>query len=138
MTATKEVNQYMVMALLNPLAGGADDDVEIERYSSITPDDEELYKSVIRQRLKPYFEQLSDRDRAECKTSLRYYLSKPGSPFHRFMEAELLPFPPPRDPRQFFVWMWEEFFGSEEYSVNLGDYAEVNNIGRPNMIKLRT
>ena len=131
----KRVNPNLVAVLVRPLSGLAEDEAEVVMYRSLSPDDERAYRGIIRERLKPAFDRFKERDRAECKTSLGYYLSKPGFRFDRTMDSHLLPFDPPTDPRNFFLLFWEECFGTEDYIVaDLNGYTEVDDIHQPTLM----
>jgi hypothetical protein len=131
----KRVNPNLIAVLVRPLWGLADDEAEVVTYRSLSPDDERAYRAIIRERLKPAFDRFKERDRAECKISLGYYLSKPDFRFDRIMDSNLLPFDPPTEPRNLFLWFWEECFGSENYIVDdLNDYTEVDDIYQPNLM----
>ena len=133
----KTVNPVTVDFLLLPMIGLADDDDEVKRYWNLSPDNEGAYREIIRERLKPEFDRLSSEDRDEAKTCLSYYLTKCGPAFfERLFDKYLLPFGNPRESRQFFVWLWEEYFGAESYVLpDWQDYQEVEDLERQFRVK---
>jgi len=129
----KTVNPFLLHELLAPITGLADDAVAVEAYSRLDTNDERQIKEVIRRELKPYYCSLNEQVRKRAKFALSYYLSKPSADFARVFESCLPPFDPPDDARQFFVWLWEEFFPTECFELQtLREIKEVANIHEPN------
>jgi hypothetical protein len=111
--------------LLGPLAGGADDDDDSERYASLDPNDEAAVRAVIRDRIKPEITLSLDGDgMAVCKESLAYFLAKDGFNFGELYDGLLMPFDHPRDPRCLFLWLWEELFGEAYRPPDTSDFSE--------------
>lgn len=114
--------KYVDMAL-NPLIGLADDDETVLQYQHLDSNNEDEIKQVIRHTLKPYFAQLDAVSRERVKDALRYCLFDQNTEFERVFYSNLMPFDAPPEPRQFFVWLWEELFSPEDYHViNLSEY----------------
>lgn len=129
----KSVNPYFLRELLTPLTGLADDDLAVESFRDLAPNDTEGVCAVIRRFLVPHYERLSPTARDKAKLALGYYLSKPRTDFSRVFNSCLLPFPPPDDARLFFLWLWQELFPSESYELsNSETFREVPDIHEPN------
>lgn len=133
----RTVNPYFLHSLLAPLAGLADDDEAIIRYRDFNPNDEPSVRQVIRELLVPHARTLSGAVRDRVKLAFRYYLTKELSPerdvrLDRVYYSILPPFDAPDDPRQFFLWVWEECFPGEKCHLNdLDNYTEVRDINEP-------
>ncbi|MDR2981212.1 MAG: hypothetical protein LBV12_03080 [Puniceicoccales bacterium] len=133
----KTVNPYFLHVLLDPLTGLADDEDAVEKFATLNPDDQHEVRTVIREMLTPNFENLPSQTQKRCKQALAYYLSKPDANFGRVYEACLPPFDPPKDPRDFFVWIWSELFPGEIYEEHASElYCEVPDIEEPGRIAL--
>ncbi|HID23056.1 MAG TPA: hypothetical protein EYP14_11735, partial [Planctomycetaceae bacterium] len=114
----KYVNRWFIDAPLDPFVGGADDDIRLERWGDIDPNDEELVREeLIRKVIKPYFERFDPASQEKVKLAMRYCLSDPTFDFERVLAAGLVPFDIPRDSRKFFLWIWEELFPAEDYHL---------------------
>jgi hypothetical protein len=125
----KTVNPYLLHTLLEPITGLADDDDAVIRYSGIDPNDELEVKRVIRDLIVPHSQSLSEAASERIKLSYQYYLSQPESDFGRVYDSNLCPFDAPDDPRLFFVWIWEECFPGEAYSLeNLNEFTVVSDV----------
>lgn len=102
---------------LEPLIGLADDDDEVNQYIHINPQTEKDYKLIIRERLIESFEVQNSAKKKLAKFALGYYLSNPDIDFERVFEAILPPFDAPDPARNFFLWIWEELYGTENYNL---------------------
>jgi hypothetical protein len=72
-----------------------------------------------------------------AERSFRYFLSKQGTDFGRLYDSCLLPIASPSNPRQFFVWLWEDLFGKEPFRLeDLSQFQENNDLHGPNSIHL--
>jgi hypothetical protein len=96
----------------------ADDDAISDRYADLNCDDESLVKEIICSELCPAFDALPESSRAKAKDALSYYLTTNRINWLDTFNAELLPFKPPSDARQFFVWLWECVFKESNYQFN--------------------
>ena len=103
MKNTKTVNPYFLDDLMSPIAELADDDEASIFYSYVNPANEEHYRAIIRDLLLEYYNKLNDSKKEKVKLALRYYLSKRDSDFERVFNANLLPFAPPNNPKDFFL-----------------------------------
>jgi hypothetical protein len=136
-SSLKDVNIYFVTALLNPLTGGADDDEEVALYRETDPDNEQQMRTVIRDRLKPYFKRFDVKSAEIAKASLQYLLSDRSTDFLRLYGSCLLPISPPSEPRHFFEWLWNELFDGREYKlISLDECRIDNDVHAPNLIQL--
>lgn len=53
--------------------------------------------------------------------------------FERLFESCLPPFDPPKNARDFFVWLWEALFKKENYSIDPNEvYKIVTDVNEPN------
>jgi hypothetical protein len=108
--APVEESWHLVHELTGPFAGGADDGND--PHLGMKPE-EELVKRAIRQRVKPYFDAQRERDRTEVRAAFKAALEDSASDWERLWYSELPPFECPKNPRDLFVWMWEELFPEE-------------------------
>jgi hypothetical protein len=129
----KTVNPYFLHKLIAPLAGLADEDMSLEKYGSLNPNDLGQLGEVIRRELRPHFLALNAEGKDRAKLALAYYLSREGSDFGRVLDSSLLPFDSPDDPRNFFVLLWAELFPEEELiPIDISGFKEVPDIHEPN------
>jgi hypothetical protein len=131
------VNPYFLHTLLEPITGLADDDDAVIQYRSLDPNDEGSVRQVIRELIVPHARSMPDKLCERVKLAYRYYLSKELSAendvrFDRVFDSILPPFDAPDDPRQFFIWIWEECFPGESYGLaDLENYTENPDINEP-------
>lgn len=109
----KKINRYFVRVVLNPIGGLADDDHAFEHYQDFNSNDEAVVRTLIREEIRPYLESLDRRSHDRISDAFRFYLSRGGMDFERVFYSMLPPFEAPRNPRDFFVWIWEECFGGD-------------------------
>jgi hypothetical protein len=129
------VNSEWLDALLDPLAGGADDDAEVLHFQSFDPNDEAAVRAVIRERLVPYFRRMNAESVERIELTYRYYLQKPNYPWEHILPGLLIPFEAPRNPRDFFVWLLDECFPNHDWTLSDPDsYEEVRDIDEPRLI----
>lgn len=127
-----KVNPVFIDYLLNPLVGGADSDEETLKYRNVDPNDEIAIKMIIKSVLKPEFEQQPNAFKEASKKALSYYLTTDKINFGRVFNSNLLAFDHPTNPKDFFYWIWEIFFGEEDYIIkDIEDYIEYNDIYEP-------
>lgn len=126
------VNPHFVRVILNPLTGLGDDDRVWPRFKDFDSNDEQAVRAIIREMIVPYVHALKPGGRDRVQVALRYYLTVPGMDFCRLFDANLPPFPPPDDARDFFVWAWEECFPNEPYYLpNAHEYTVKADISEP-------
>ena len=113
----RTVNPYLLHDLMAPITGLADDDNAVILYRYVDQGNEDHYREIIRGLFVEYFSGFSNSKKEKTKLTLRYYLSKHDSDFERVFNACLPPFEPPYNPRDFFVWIWEELFGDECFKI---------------------
>ena len=120
---------FLLHQLLAPLSGMADSPESVDEFRTYDPDDATQMKLLIRRYLLPHFVNLDSAEKDYSKLCLMYYLSKPDAHFDRVFDSLLLPFMSPSNPRDFFIWIWEVFFGQEPYRLqNLDQYVVDNRI----------
>jgi hypothetical protein len=130
-----DVKIFLVYALLDPLSGLADDEEAVSQYENLDSDNEAQVKGILRTTLLPYFERFDDSSKAELKLALRYCLTQEETRFDRIFGSRLMPFDPPSKPRRFFQWIWEVFFGAEDYRLDdLTQYRIDNEIRAPKLV----
>ena len=100
-------------------------------------------RAVIRELLVPYYLRFDEDSRAIVKDTLLCFLSggKPsqlGRDIFEDMFEKHYPAPATPNPaRKFFVWLWEELYGSESYNVqDLSQYAVQDDGTAANEIRL--
>ena len=75
-------------------------------------------RSLIRDVIRPYLDRVDEESIAKVKLAMRYALSRrKDTRFDRVFYSLLLPFAPTANPRDFFVWIWEECFPGEDFHV---------------------
>ena len=131
----KTVNPYFLHSLLDPLTGLADDDEAMEEFSEFNSNDTSASRELIRKMIVPHCESMGAAIRERVQLAYRYYLSVDSSDFERVFESVLPPFDPPENPRDFFVWIWEECFPQEPYQLfDVADYVVDADINEPSKI----
>ncbi|MEO3943963.1 hypothetical protein [Gorillibacterium sp. CAU 1737] len=127
------VNPYFISDLLSPITGLADDDEAVEKYRDIDTSVDNHYREIIRLEIKTYYDCLSNENKEKVKGALNYYLSTSEIDFERVFESCLPPFDPPKDARNFFIWVWEELFEGENYKItNKAEYVINSDVNEPN------
>lgn len=119
------VNGYFVDAFLGPLGGLAD--VDETPFDSIDGNDEQAIRKVIRDELKPHFERWDDKSKRIARDSLAYWLSFRRHELGPLYNGMLMPFDPPNPPELFFLWLWEELFGPEDWRLEDPKAFQVQN-----------
>lgn len=128
----KVVNPHFLDVFLGPITGLADDNESIEYYKDVELRTEAQYKAVIKETLVEHFHNLEEVVKKKAKISLSYYLTKPAVDFERVFYSLLPPFDAPSDPRDFFVWIWEELFIGESYKLaDVDSYKVVADMYEP-------
>ncbi|MFE1630586.1 hypothetical protein ACFLFF_27980 [Brevibacillus reuszeri] len=128
----KVVNPHFLDEFLGPITGLADDNESIEHYKDVELRTEEQYKAVIRETLVEHFHSLEEVVKKKSKLALSYYLTKPAVDFEGVFYSLLRPFDAPSDPRDFFVWLWEELFIGESYELaDVNSYKVVADMYEP-------
>jgi hypothetical protein len=86
----------------------------------------EVKERVIRPFIVPWFRLWDEASQRVITSSLQYYLnqekplaqSQDQDLFDRVIAAANIMFEPPTPPRLFFIWIWEELVGSEDYHLD--------------------
>jgi hypothetical protein len=107
-------NYHYLDRIIGSLNTVTDDEV-----SSIkSPDDERGIRQVIRSRIVREFTSLDDETQLACKNSLRYFLTTGNAPFDNILaDQQEWAIESSTDPKQFFIWVWQELFPSEDYRL---------------------
>jgi hypothetical protein len=108
------MSKYGIIKLMDPWAGLADDDEAADRYMELGELTEEKYRQIIKQDLVPYYCSLPEKKRLDLLNKLKIALEDKKCNFEREFNSVLPPFEPPEDPKQFFVWIYEELQGIGE------------------------
>jgi hypothetical protein len=128
----KIVNPYAIRDFLSGLAGMGDDDEYIIQYRQFDSNDSEKSKEVIQRELVPEFNRLPIKTQEFAKLSLRYYLTTDRVRWGRVYDGCLFPFDHPKNPRDFFVWIWEVMYPGESCLLEkTDDYTEDFDIEGP-------
>jgi hypothetical protein len=131
-SSMNSVNPYFLHTLLEPLTGLADDDMAVQAYAKLDPNDELQMRAIIRETIVPHALSISRNAMKRVKLAYKFYLSKPDANFERVFYSTLPPFDAPNDPRQFFVWIWDECFVGEDFRLtNLEEYIENPDVNEP-------
>lgn len=128
----KTVNLYMLNDILNPLGGSADVDEKSYLYENLDNNDEAAVKEVISKEIGSYYKTTSLAYRDSLKRSLAYFLITKKIDFGRLYDSCLIAFDHPKNPRDFFLWIWETLFPDEPYDgMDVGEYTEVDDVSEP-------
>ncbi len=106
--------RYDIDVFMDPWAGLADDDEISAYYNSIGTLSDDQYLEIIKKDLLPYFNSFNTNIRRELLNKLLHALNMPNYNFEREFNSVLPPFPPPQDPRQFFIWIYEQISERED------------------------
>lgn len=128
------VNPWWLSVPLDPLGGLADGDEDVQLpFAHIDPNNESEMRGVIRKHFIPYLRRIDTESISRLKQAYRYYLSSENIPWGGVFDSMLLPFDHPDNPREFFLWIWEECFPGEEWRIDDLDRYSVNrDIEEPN------
>ncbi len=97
-----------------------------DRLLSLNPNDEQTMRQLIRDLCVPYYRSASENFRMHVKESLRWMLSggfekeNPGywqSGFEKLFDDPETVLPMPDNPRNFYLWLWEELFCDEPWQI---------------------
>lgn len=109
-----------------------------ERMLSLDYNDATTMRQLISELCVPYFNRASENFRTHVKESLRWMLS--GGYEREYPEAERNAFEdlfysdqencisPPDNPRDFYIWLWEELFNGEPWQI--GDWSQYECVPR--------
>lgn len=90
---------------------------------------------MIRPFIVPYFQLYDKASQDIYRDSFQYYLNQESAldntgkrdPFDKVLSSSDLTFEPPTPLRLFFVWIWEEVFGPDDYHLNSTSNFVVDN-----------
>jgi len=140
----KFVSERFIYYALSPLVRSYDVDVgdrpELEFPGMDSNNPTEVKTRVIRSFIVPWIHSYDETSQQITKNSFRYYLNaqlpKPtdGVEFFQGMFDAIIPdFEGPQPIRLFFVWIWEELYGPEDYHTDdLSEFVVDND--RPHWI----
>jgi hypothetical protein len=84
-----------------------------------SPDDENGTRRIIRLLIKPDFEGLRPEAQQQLKDSLRYYLTTEEADFYDILDLQYeWPIEPPTNAKDFFLWIWDELFPNQDFTVD--------------------
>lgn len=106
------MSDYGIIRLMEPWAGLADVDDVADHYMELGQLTDENYRQIIKQDLVPYYCSLPKKKRLDLLNKLKTALEDNKCNFEREFNSVLPPFDPPEDPKQFFVWIYEELQAS--------------------------
>jgi hypothetical protein len=123
----------MIRDILAPLGGTGDDDLDMMRYKNIDSENEYDIKEIIRERIKPYFEERPENYRSSLRKSLSFFLTTNKIDYKYVFDSCLIAFDHPSEPRKFFLWIWEVLFPDQDYRVSdIYNYMIVDDSSEPN------
>lgn len=128
----KIVNLFLLERLLAPM-GHLPDEEELVFYD-LNPNDEHAVKEMIRKYVVPAYFSFGPKSKEISKNSLQYFLSMPKSSYQYTFDRIGTPFDSPEEPRKFFIWVWQELFGEEDFSlIDKENYVVQNDEHAPNL-----
>ncbi len=135
----KIANIYYVSHMVSDLVGLADKIEDVSHhFENLDPDNEQEIKNVFKEWTKPTFSKWDDSSKEIAKNSLRYFLSKNDTDWVRVFDASLFPFEHPSIARNFFVWLWEEYFPNEDYHIeDIDNYVVSNDANQTHAIRVK-
>ncbi len=126
------VNRYFIDDVLSPLSGLADSDEDVKQYKHFQSDNENQVKALFHEKIKPAFDYKNDNIKIKTKNALAFYLVSDKVNFASIFHSNLLPFQSPKNPKLFFVWLWEVLFDFENYNlIDIKSFSENNDIDEP-------
>lgn len=132
---------YDIGALIDPWAGGADDDEALDQYEWVDPSDEASIRRVIAQDIVPHVAAWDDARREKVKLALQFALTF-GTDwlFQRTFDSDLPPFEAPVPARRLFELIWEIVYGDIDYRLPgvPTDYVDRKTRLKPEHIRLVT
>lgn len=128
------VNPEWLDVPLHPLAGLGDSDESAQLpYICLDPNNEQQMRDVIREQFVPFVRRIDAESVAKMKRAFKYYLSSTGVAWGSVFDAVYMPFEHPGNPRDFFVWVWEECFPGESWQFDdLDRYIVKRDLEEPN------
>jgi len=108
-------NFWWLYTLMYPLGGLADDDAYIGTFDWLNPNDEAAMRGLIREHFVTSANTMHPRIRERVLLTYRYFLSKPYDDWGDLFDSNLFPFEHPDDPRDFFLWLFQECFPTEAW-----------------------
>jgi hypothetical protein len=129
----KHVGQFYLRVFFMPVAGSAELDTFLDTDVEKEADGRRLIRTVI----VPHFEDIEQEGQDLMEESLRYYLTK-GFDYESFWDSLQVSFSLPKDPRQFFLWTWEELFpGESPQAGDLSEYVEESDMIAQDKLKYK-
>lgn len=134
MSATKptiEVNEHFVAILLSPLWWGGRSHPEM---IEVDPDDEIEIRKIIRAEIIPHYANYNNESKYKIKESLRWLLNTDEESstnrvvqqseclFVRIFSINGYAIELPKNPKSFYLWLWDELFGSEKWQTDICQY----------------
>ncbi|MDR0392070.1 MAG: hypothetical protein LBH59_09195 [Planctomycetaceae bacterium] len=115
----KIVNHLFLGHLIGMLGG--DVDSTFEKYKNIDSNSKEVVVHVIRQDVIPVIQSYASLVQERIRNTLQYYLATNEINFSDIFNSYLIPFDHPRLAKDFFIWIWEEWFPEESYKLSETD-----------------
>jgi hypothetical protein len=109
------VNPIYINEFLSPIIGGADSVDDVVNYSYYNSDVEIDVKQFAKKYLISEFDNQIQELKLEAKNALAFYLCFEKVDFESVFNSLLLPLETPKNPRLFFLWIWEVFYPGESY-----------------------
>lgn len=117
MTTPREVTVNAFERVLWPLSGlGDDDDSELHDIDST---DEAQLRAMFRTFLRPEFDSIQNHVRFAVKLSMAYFLTttRDDTAFARPLDAILASELNTPEPKDFYLWLWDELFSGERWEL---------------------
>jgi hypothetical protein len=121
------VNKYFISEVLISTSYYDLEDCEAV-FEDLNTEDEIEVKALIKYLiLLPFlFNYRNSKFKAIFKNSLSYFLTTNEIDFKEVFEYQMPSFELTKEPKQFFVWLWEVFYGEEDYVLNNFEEYKVN------------
>ena len=104
-------------------------DDEYMKEKNIDRNNEASVKKIINLEMCPVVNIMSTKCKSKVRLVYKYFLSEGGIDFNRVWDMGMPAFKAPDDPRDLFLWIWQECFGGD-YRIEgkKNDYEVVDDI----------
>ena len=122
-----KINRLVIGAALSPLVGYADNDEECAKFDDLDPNNETAVRLMIREYFLPFYSRhYTPEDMLRIKEAFMYFLTTDNIDWVREFDSLLFPFDLPNEPRNFYLWLWDECFPNTDYrTANPDDYCVI-------------
>lgn len=95
-------------------------------FKNLNPDDEMEVKSIIKYRIFLDFCVKSNDYKTTFKNTLIYFLNTDQIDFEEVFDDAYSSIPITKNPKTFFIWLWEVFYGYEDLRISKDDLHQFN------------